>query len=195
LSLLVILAPLALLVALVVVIDAGWPAVFWQIRPGRFARPFNLFKFRTMRAAHADDGAVIPDEARTSKIGHFLRRTRLDELPQLLNIVAGQMSFVGPRPLLPVDQAQGSQARLIARPGLTGWAQVVGGRTISASDKALLDVWHVQNASLVLDLYIMLATVPMVLFGERVDYRQVRRARREKNGPPATKDPSLMQVA
>lgn len=180
LALIVLLAPVALVVALIVMFDVGLPVVFWQVRPGRFTTPFKLFKFRTMRAAHAADGSVIPDAKRTSKIGHFLRRTRLDELPQLLHILTGQMSFVGPRPLLPVDQDESAQARLIARPGLTGWAQVVGGRTISVSDKALLDVWYVRNASLALDVYIMLATVPMVLFGERVDYREVRRARRQK---------------
>jgi len=103
-----------------------------------------------------------------SVIGAFLRRTRLDELPQLLSILTGEMSFVGPRPLLPADQPAGYSARLLVRPGLTGWAQIKGGRAIGAADKAALDVWYVCNMSLALDLRILLATVPMVVFGERV---------------------------
>ena len=96
-----------------------------------------------------------------------MRRTRLDELPQLINILLGQMSFIGPRPLLPVDQPADYAARLVVRPGLTGWAQVKGGRDISPADKAALDIWYVHNASLALDARILLNTVAMVLFGER----------------------------
>ena len=105
-----------------------------------------------------------------------MRRTRLDELPQLFNILRGDMSFVGPRPLLPRDQSDTDRARLLVRPGLTGWAQVVGGRGISADDKAALDVWYVQNASLLLDVSILLRTVPIVLFGERISPVLIERA-------------------
>lgn len=161
-------APIMLIVAFLVAIDVGFPIVFSQQRPGRRGIPFDVFKFRTMRAAHDKHGTLIPDRQRTSRIGHFLRRTRLDELPQLFSILAGRMSFVGPRPLLPIDQPAEFSARLLVRPGLTGWAQVNGGRDVSAADKAALDVWYAANASLSLDLKILARTVPMVLRGERV---------------------------
>ena len=101
------LSPLLALVSLIVAIDVGLPVVFWQQRPGRHGRPFKLYKFRTMRPGHDAQGNRIPDELRSSSIGSFLRRSRLDELPQLYNVLIGEMSLVGPRPLLPVDQPQG----------------------------------------------------------------------------------------
>jgi lipopolysaccharide/colanic/teichoic acid biosynthesis glycosyltransferase len=166
--LLVVLTPVIALVGLLVAVDVGLPALFWQQRPGLCGRPFCVYKFRTMGAAYDAHGRRRTDDERVSALGAFLRRTRLDELPQLFNILAGHMSFVGPRPLLPVDQPAAYCARLLVRPGLTGWAQIKGGRTISAADKAALDVWYVNNLSLALDIKILLATVPMVMFGERV---------------------------
>lgn len=165
---LILLAPLFLFVGLVVGADMGFPVVFWQQRPGLRGRSFRLYKFRTMRDAHDADGQRKSDDERVSAVGDFLRRTRLDELPQLLNILKGDMSFVGPRPLLPVDQPIDCAARLVVRPGLTGWAQIKGGRQISPSDKAALDEWYVRNMSFALDLEIILGTVPMLIFGERV---------------------------
>jgi lipopolysaccharide/colanic/teichoic acid biosynthesis glycosyltransferase len=132
-----------------------------------------------MGAAHDASGRRRSDAERVSALGHLLRRTRLDELPQLFSILLGHMSFVGPRPLLPVDQPAGHSARLLVRPGLTGWAQIKGGRIISAEDKAALDVWYVRNASLALDLRILLGTIPMVLFGERVAEDAIAQAWRE----------------
>jgi lipopolysaccharide/colanic/teichoic acid biosynthesis glycosyltransferase len=174
--LLVVLAPVFVVLTLCVLADVGFPAVFWQQRPGRYGRPFRLHKFRTMADAHDAQGNRIPDAARLSSFGRLMRRTRLDELPQLINILVGDMSFVGPRPLLPVDQSNESAARLLVRPGLTGWAQVIGGRAIGATDKAALDVWYVCNASFLLDLKILALTVPMVLLGERTNMAAVRRA-------------------
>ena len=179
LSVLVLLSPILLLVALLVALSIGSPVVFWQRRPGRRGRPFHLYKFRTMGASHAADGRRLPDTHRVSKIGKFMRRTRLDELPQLINIIRGDMSFVGPRPLLPQDQPKASAARLLVRPGLTGWAQVVGGRDIPPEDKAALDVWYVRHASLLLDLGIAARTIPIILFGERISQSLIERARRE----------------
>ena len=161
-------APLMLLVALMVMLDAGRPVTFWQQRPGKGCRPFKLYKFRTMAAAHDRQGRRIADAKRSSAIGGFLRRTRLDELPQLYNILIGEMSFVGPRPLLPKDQPDGDQTRLLVRPGLTGWAQVNGGRNLSVNVKTALDIWYVRNASLWLDVRILLQTALFVLFGERI---------------------------
>ena len=124
-------------------------------------------------------GAASRAKRERRELGHLLRRLRLDELPQLFQILSGEMSFVGPRPLLPVDQSPAYAARLLVRPGLTGWAQVTGGRTISAADKAALDVWYVHHASLALDVRILLTTALMVLFGERVDQRAIARAWRD----------------
>src|SRR5258708_22945977 len=132
-----------------------------------------------MGAAHGPDGRPLPDAARTSRVGNVLRRTRLDEFPQLFNILRGDMSFVGPRPLLPCDQPKACGVRVLVRPGLTGWAQVVGGRDISPEDKAALDVWYVRHASLVLDLKIAARTIPMVLFGERISESLIERAWRD----------------
>ena len=173
--------------------DVGMPVVFWQQRPGLNGRPFKLYKFRTMIAAHDENGVRVPDEDRFSAIGRFMRYTRLDELPQLFNILNGEMSFIGPRPLLPIDQPA-QTARLHVRPGLTGWAQVMGGRAISPSDKAALDVWYVRNASLAVDLKIIFHTIKMIICGERVDDAAIRDAwsdlerRKICAGSPTTKE-------
>ena len=111
----------------------------------------------------------------------FSGRSRLDELPQLLNILKGEMSLIGPRPLLPDDQPIDPATRLLVRPGLSGWAQVKGGRQISPADKAALDVWYVRNMSLALDVKILLSTVPMLIFGERVTEGAIGEARRDRN--------------
>jgi lipopolysaccharide/colanic/teichoic acid biosynthesis glycosyltransferase len=132
-----------------------------------------------MGPSHDRDGTKISDEARVSRIGAFLRRTRLDELPQLYNILVGNMSFVGPRPLVTREQSNDILVRLLVRPGLTGWAQVRGGRAVSLADKTALDLWYVRRAALGLDLKIIAATVPMILFGERVDKGAVRLAWRD----------------
>lgn len=177
--LLVALIPVMAFVAMLVAIDVGFPVSFWQQRPGRGGVPFRVYKFRTMAGAHDAHGRRIPDERRLSLIGRFLRRTRLDELPQLFSILAGDMSFVGPRPLLPIDQPPEFAARLLVRPGLTGWAQVNGGRGVSAADKAALDVWYVCHASLARDLIILLRTVPMVVYGESINQKDIQRAWQE----------------
>ena len=166
--LLLLLFPLMLLAALLVAGSVGFPVFFWQQRPGLGGRPFRLYKLRTMRAAHASGGRRLCDRERVSGVGKILRRLRLDELPQLFNILRGDMSFIGPRPLLSQDQSEAYRTRLLVRPGLTGWAQVIGGRDIAPVDKAALDVWYVCNASLALDLEIALRTVPAVLLGEQV---------------------------
>jgi lipopolysaccharide/colanic/teichoic acid biosynthesis glycosyltransferase len=173
----IMLAPVVLVVAFVVSLDVGFPLLFWQQRPGLYGRPFKLYKFRTMRAAHDKHKKRIPDDKRSSTIGQLLRRTRLDELPQLYNVLVGDMSLIGPRPLLPCDQSPDCVARLSVRPGITGWAQVNGGRIISTADKLILDSWYVQNASLILDLAIILRTIKMVLFGDQINAEAVNQAR------------------
>ena len=171
------LVPVVVLVAFIVALDVGFPLIFWQQRPGLYGRPFKLYKFRTMRAPHDKRQRRIPDDQRSSFVGRLLRRTRLDELPQFYNVLIGDMSLIGPRPLLPCDQAPDYAARLSVRPGVTGWAQVNGGRIISTSDKLILDIWYVQNASLMLDLSIVLRTVKMILFGDRINADAVNQAR------------------
>jgi len=194
--LIVVLAPLILLVGILVAINIGLPVAFWQQRPGLGGRPFRLYKFRTMATEHASDGRKLSDDERTSSLGNFLRRTRLDELPQLFNILFGHMAFIGPRPLLPRDQSEAHRSRLLVRPGLTGWAQVIGGRTISPEDKAVLDVWYIQNTSLLRDLEIVGRTVPLVLFGERTYEALIERAWRDlrKAGTLTLSDDLVQEV-
>jgi lipopolysaccharide/colanic/teichoic acid biosynthesis glycosyltransferase len=182
--LLIVFAPVIALVGLAVAFDVGFPLIFWQQRPGLNGRPFRLVKFRTMGAPHDNLFRRVPDEQRLSAVGRFLRRTRLDELPQLYNVVIGDMSFVGPRPLLPRDQAPEYAARLSVRPGLTGWAQINGGRLVPARDKAILDIWYVDKASFMLDCKIVLRTVQMVLFGERLNIKAISQARRDLERVP-----------
>jgi lipopolysaccharide/colanic/teichoic acid biosynthesis glycosyltransferase len=170
------LIPFALLIAFIVALDVGFPVIFWQQRPGLYGRPFKLYKLRTMRASHDKRKRRVPDDQRSSAIGQILRRIRLDELPQLYNVLIGDMSLIGPRPLLPCDQSTDYGARLSVRPGITGWAQVNGGRIISPSDKLMLDVWYVKNASFALDFKIALCTVTMILFGDRINTTAVKQA-------------------
>jgi lipopolysaccharide/colanic/teichoic acid biosynthesis glycosyltransferase len=173
------LAPVGVLVAFIVGLDVGFPVIFWQQRPGLYGRPFKLYKFRTMRAPHDRHKQRIPDDQRSSAIGLLLRRIRLDELPQLYNVLVGNMSLIGPRPLLLRDQPPQYAGRLSMRPGITGWAQVNGGRIISASEKWMLDVWYVNNASLLLDLKIFASTIKMIFLGDRINSEAVGQARND----------------
>jgi lipopolysaccharide/colanic/teichoic acid biosynthesis glycosyltransferase len=170
------LAPLMMLVAIVVMFDVGHPPIFWQQRPGALGRPIRILKFRTMGPARDRNGRALCDAERVSKVGTFLRRLRLDELPQVYNVLLGHMSLVGPRPLLPVDQPSSLAARLRLRPGLTGWAQIKGGRHLSIEDKAALDLWYIENASFALDMAILANTFRTILFGERVDSKAINDA-------------------
>jgi lipopolysaccharide/colanic/teichoic acid biosynthesis glycosyltransferase len=168
LALLVISLPLMLLTTLLVMLDVGFPIIFWQQRPGRHGKPFRLYKFRTMRKSgrKATEDRLThksSDSTRTSAVGKILRRLRLDELPQLVHIVAGTMSFVGPRPLLPEDQPQGGQVRLSVRPGVTGWAQIHGGDALTPQEKLILDIWYIRHMSLWIDVRILLRTLLVVL--------------------------------
>ncbi len=166
--LIVILLPIGVLAAAMVAIDVGFPLIFWQERLGVGGATFRIYKLRTMAAARDRRGSRIADAERLSVIGAMLRRSRLDELPQLWNVIIGDMSLIGPRPLLPVDQP-GRSGRLVVRPGLTGWAQVQGGRAITPVDKAALDVWFIRNACFTLDARIVLSTLRLLIFGERVN--------------------------
>jgi lipopolysaccharide/colanic/teichoic acid biosynthesis glycosyltransferase len=166
-----------------IAIDLGLPVVFWQSRPGRYGQPFKLYKFRTMRAPHDEQGNRMPDQHRVSKLGALLRLTRLDELPQLYNILVGEMSFVGPRPLLVTDHEPGTHDRLLVCPGLTGWAQVNGGRKLAPEDKAALDIWYVAHLSLILDFRIVLRTLLLLYSGEQIHQGAVLAARNARPTP------------
>ena len=165
-AVLVAAAPLLAAVAAAVRLSMGAPVLFRQVRPGYRARPFTLVKFRTMREANGPDGRPLPDGARLTALGRFLRASSLDELPQLWNVLTGDMSLVGPRPLLTryLDRYTPGQARRHeVRPGVTGWAQVNGRNALDWDDRFRLDVWYVDHASLGLDLKILAMTVGKVL--------------------------------
>jgi lipopolysaccharide/colanic/teichoic acid biosynthesis glycosyltransferase len=183
LSLLIFLAPVLVAAAVLVAIDVGWPVVFWQDRPGRFGVPFRLYKFRTMRAPIDSKDKPVPLDQRTSRLGKFIRRIRIDELLQLFNVLVGQMSLIGPRPLLPPDQPDDPDVRLSVRPGVTGWAQVNGGRLMSVAEKTALDAWYTENLSPLVDLKIIVLTFKTVFFGELRDAKALASALAQR---PAT---------
>jgi lipopolysaccharide/colanic/teichoic acid biosynthesis glycosyltransferase len=164
---LIIIFPLATIVAGCVLLDVGWPILFWQQRVGYLGRPLFLYKFRTMAAPYDRNGNLVEPELRTSRLGLFLRKIRVDEIPQLANILTGHMSLIGPRPLLPIDQPENIQSRLQVRPGLTGLAQINGGKLLTPEEKDLLDDWYIRHASLRLDLIILVRTVWVILRGDR----------------------------
>jgi lipopolysaccharide/colanic/teichoic acid biosynthesis glycosyltransferase len=173
LVLLVLLAPVIATVAIGVRLDVGAPILFRQQRPGFKGRPFTIYKFRTMRGAHLGEPGTHTDEARLTRFGRWLRASSLDELPELWNVLRGDMSLVGPRPLLmrylPLYSAE-QMRRHDVRPGLTGWAQVNGRNALSWEDKFAFDVWYVDHRSLRLDFKILLLTVAAVLGRRGISY-------------------------
>jgi lipopolysaccharide/colanic/teichoic acid biosynthesis glycosyltransferase len=154
----IFLLPVLLVVSGLVFLDLGSPVLFWQQRLGLGGRAFLLQKFRTLRPPFDWRGEPIPPEERLSWVGKLLRNLRLDELPQLLNVLVGDMSLIGPRPLLPHDQPTNPSTRLMVRPGITGWAQVNGGTLLTPEEKDNLDEWYIRNASLGLDFRIIVMT-------------------------------------
>ncbi|MGL5312806.1 MAG: sugar transferase [Peptostreptococcaceae bacterium] len=149
----------------------GSPAIFKQERPGRDGKIFTMYKFRSMSDARDENGKLLPDSERLTKFGKLLRATSLDELPELYNVLRGEMSLVGPRPLLPeyLSRYNSFQARRHeALPGITGWAQVNGRNAISWDDKFKLDVYYVDNRSFILDIKILFLTVKKVFIKEGI---------------------------
>ncbi|MBZ0307651.1 MAG: sugar transferase [Anaerolineae bacterium] len=163
---LLLLSPVLLVLAVLIRLRLGSPALFVQQRPGLHGKPFFMYKFRTMTDARDAKGNLLPDEHRLTTFGKFLRSTSLDELPELLNVLKGEMSLVGPRPLLMEYLAlyTPEQARRHeSRPGITGWAQVNGRNSVGWGDKFRLDVYYVDHVSLLLDLKILFITLRKVV--------------------------------
>lgn len=162
---LLVILPFFLIVALLVRIKLGSPVFFTQVRPGRDARPFKMIKFRSMTNEIDSNGKLLPNEQRMTTFGRLLRSTSLDELPELINVIKGDMSLVGPRPLL-IDYLpffiKEQQIRHDLRPGITGWAQVNGRNAIDWDEKLALDIWYVENQSFWLDLKILFMTIVKV---------------------------------
>ena len=166
LFLVILLLPLFILLAVVVYVNLGSPILFRQQRPGLHGKPFTFFKFRTMDDKTDENGQLLPDDARLTGPGRFLRRTSLDELPQLFNVIKGDMSLIGPRPLLMeyLDLYTDEQMRRHdVKPGITGWAQVNGRNAISWEEKFRLDLWYVDNHSFLLDCRIILLTLVKIM--------------------------------
>lgn len=171
LGLLVMLSFPLLFLCLVVRLKLGGPVLFTQIRPGLHGRPFKMVKFRSMTDARASDGELLPDALRLTAFGRLLRASSLDELPELWNVLRGEMSLVGPRPLLmeylPLYSAEQARRHEV-RPGITGWAQVNGRNALSWDERFRLDVWYIDHHSLWLDLRILWLTARKVLVREGI---------------------------
>ena len=168
---LIVLAPLLALVAAAIRLTLGPPVIFRQQRPGLQGRPFTLYKFRTMTVAGDADGRPLPDRLRLTRLGRILRRTSLDELPELFNVIKGEMSLVGPRPLLMEYLGRYTTEqfrRHEVRPGITGWAQLNGRNTVPWETRLALDVWYVENLTFWLDLRILIGTVWATALGTGV---------------------------
>ncbi|WP_290610943.1 sugar transferase [Arsukibacterium sp. UBA3155] len=163
--------PLMIVVGLLVSLKLGRPVIFSQVRPGFNRKAFKILKFRTMLDSVGIDGKTLPDDQRLTRFGRILRSTSLDELPGLFNVLKGDMSLVGPRPLLmeylPLYSAEQARRHEV-RPGITGWAQVNGRNAISWEEKLKLDVWYVDNRSLWLDIKILFLTVKKVFVREGI---------------------------
>ena len=188
--------PIAAIFLGLVIVDIGLPAIFWQQRMGQYGKKIVVQKFRTLRAPFDKYGRPCPESERLTPLGRILRKTRIDEIPQLWSIIIGDMSLVGPRPLLPIDQPEHYGLRLAVRPGLTGWAQVNGGKLVSPAEKAALDEWYVVNATIGLDLQILLRTARMMMLGDVRGEQAIAAALRlasggDRGSPAITNGPPL----
>lgn len=166
-----ILLPVFLIVTIFLALSLGGNPMFVQTRPGKNERLFTIIKFRTMNNDRGDDGELLPDEQRLTAMGRFIRTTSLDEIPQLLNVMKGNMSLVGPRPLLPEYLSlynEEQKKRHNVRPGITGWSQVNGRNAISWNEKLALDVWYVEHISFMLDIRILAKTMIKVFKREGI---------------------------
>ena len=171
---LIVLSPAFIIISLLVLINLGRPVFFKQSRPGLAGKSFEMYKFRSMTNCKDEFGKLLPNEQRLTKFGEILRSTSLDELPELYNVLKGEMSFVGPRPLL-IEYlpyfTEEQKKRHKVRPGITGWAQVNGRNTINWDEKFDLDVWYVENQSFWLDIKILIMTLVKVFKREGISHQ------------------------
>jgi lipopolysaccharide/colanic/teichoic acid biosynthesis glycosyltransferase len=168
-------SPLLIVVAILVRIKLGSPVFFIQERPGKGAKPFRMVKFRTMTDARDAEGKLLPDEVRLTPFGKFLRSTTLDEFPEMWNVLIGDMSVVGPRPLLMryLPRYNSFQARRMEmKPGVTGWAQINGRNAINWDEKFALDIWYIDNSTLELDLKIIVKTFFLVVLRKNINSKK-----------------------
>lgn len=169
--LLLLFAPVLVVVAILVRVYLGAPIIFSQVRPGKAGRPFSVYKFRTMNDKRDATGKLLDDDVRLTGVGRFLRRSSLDELPQLWNVLRGDISLVGPRPLLmeylPLYTPEQARRHEVL-PGITGWAQVNGRNAISWEQKFAFDVWYVDHRSFLLDMRILMLTIRKVLIKDGI---------------------------
>lgn len=168
---LILLSPIFLIVTIGLCFANNGKPFFFQTRPGKNAKFFNIIKFKTMNDRKDANGKLLPDHVRLTKIGAFVRKTSLDEIPQLINVIKGDMSLIGPRPLLPEYLSLYTAEQNIrheVKPGITGWAQVNGRNAISWSEKFKLDVWYVEELSFLLDLKIVFLTIKKVVISEGI---------------------------
>lgn len=174
-TILILISPLFLCVSLLILLTMGRPIFFTQLRTGLNAKPFKIIKFRTMHVSDKPDVELQGDDSRLTTFGRWMRKFSIDEWPQLLNILRGDLSFVGPRPFLMHHLKYYTPEefrRHLVKPGMTGWAQINGRNSIKWEDKLRLDVWYVDNQSLWLDIKIFLKTVYIVLRAKDVEYQQ-----------------------
>ena len=167
-----LISPIFLIVAIFLMIVNNGKAFFLQKRPGKSGRIFTIIKFKTMNDKKDSEGNLLPDEIRLTTVGKIVRSTSIDEIPQLLNVILGDMSFVGPRPLLPEYlplYSDFQMKRHLVKPGITGWAQIKGRNTIIWQQKFELDVWYVEHQSFILDCKILMQTVKKVLLKEDIN--------------------------
>lgn len=188
---LIILSPILILISLMVAIWHGFPVLFRQKRPGLMGEIFTIYKFRSMRNQVDSEGNPLPDAQRITPLGQFLRATSLDELPELLNVLKGEMSWVGPRPLLveylPLYSPEQSRRHDVL-PGITGWAQVHGRNALSWEEKFRLDVWYVDHWSIWLDIKVMAMTIGKVLRREGISQPGEATAERFTGSPSQVDD-------
>ena len=198
-SLVVALVP-ALVTAGLIWLTLGRPILFSQTRSGLGGRPFKIYKFRTMHDRRDENGKLLPDAQRQTALTQFLRAARLDEIPQLIAIIMGDLNFIGPRPLQPATLTAFGKAGAVrgqVRPGLSGWAQVNGNTRLGDTDKLALDIWYIDNRSIALDVRILMLTVRTILFGELVNQKNLAEAvahLRQRMGTALQPDPAPSRV-
>ena len=168
----ILISPILIIVIVLLTIANGGKPFFFQRRPGKSGRIFRIVKFKTMTDARDSNGNLLPDSDRLTRVGKFVRKTSIDEIPQLFNVILGQMSLIGPRPLLPQYlkiYTSEQMKRHLVKPGITGWAQVNGRNAISWTQKFEYDIWYVRNQSFLVDLKIMFMTIKKVLISEGIN--------------------------